>query len=467
TNMATLRWSGPVWSLPGGPLTLSGAAERRKEGTIGSYNGTNSVVPEARSHSYSIGQSQSITAVYSELTMPLFGGRRKLPGVHRLELQAAVRKEWFGVKTTRLAASNSLSYQLLSGGVPNAVPFATTHGLAKYDSTNPTFGFVYNPIPDVMLRASTASAFGAPTYSQLLPGLPSTRTTTVLDPRRSNASTATMTIGGGNPDIDPESSQSQSAGIVITPRFLKQLRLAVDYTQIEKDNNIGSLGAQAIVNNERYFPTRVTRGTPLATDPSGVGPITLVNTTALNLYKTKVETYDVTADYRWDSAQRGSVTLGALATWQPHYQQQLTLDAPLVEYSNYSSANYPLHFRGNASLTWEHRRWVAGWTSLYYGSYRIYGPPIVAATTNVLNNGGPTVGSQITHDLFVSYRVPSASRGSSWYERALDGVDVQLGVKNVFNTQPAFDGSAPGTFYASPWVSMRMAEYTVSLKKRY
>jgi len=54
-------------------------------------------------------------------------------------------------------------------------------------------------------------------------------------------------LNGGNPDLDPETADTLTAGIVWTPQSLPGLSLTVDYYDIEITDTIGSLGADDIV----------------------------------------------------------------------------------------------------------------------------------------------------------------------------------------------------------------------------
>ncbi len=51
---------------------------------------------------------------------------------------------------------------------------------------------------------------------------------------------------GGNPDLDPETGETWTMGIVVSPTLLPHWNFAVDYFQIEVDNAIGETDAAAI-----------------------------------------------------------------------------------------------------------------------------------------------------------------------------------------------------------------------------
>lgn len=56
------------------------------------------------------------------------------------------------------------------------------------------------------------------------------------------------TWNGGNPDLSPEIADTQTYGVVFTPRALPGFTAAIDYYNIKIDDTIGSLGAEDIQN---------------------------------------------------------------------------------------------------------------------------------------------------------------------------------------------------------------------------
>jgi len=54
---------------------------------------------------------------------------------------------------------------------------------------------------------------------------------------------------GGNPNLQPEKSDTYTAGIVFTPRFLENFSASLDYFNIKLVDTIGSIGADTIINS--------------------------------------------------------------------------------------------------------------------------------------------------------------------------------------------------------------------------
>jgi outer membrane receptor protein involved in Fe transport len=54
----------------------------------------------------------------------------------------------------------------------------------------------------------------------------------------------TLFISGGNPDLEPETADTLTVGVVIAPEAIPNLQVSVDYFDIEMEGEIGSLGAK-------------------------------------------------------------------------------------------------------------------------------------------------------------------------------------------------------------------------------
>lgn len=69
------------------------------------------------------------------------------------------------------------------------------------------------------------------------------------------------------------------------------------------------------------------------------------------------------------------------------------------------------------------------------------------------------------HDVFASYRFGARS-GAGWSEGLLKGLEVQLGVKNVFKTIPPFQ-SSNDVIYMSSYGDVRLRDISLSIKKAF
>lgn len=434
----TVRAAGPVLNLPAGEMNISILAEERYE-PVGEGISFGNFVPH---------RSQTVQSAYLETQVPLVGNEQKIPAVTELSLQLAGRFDRYKV----------------DGVAATTAPGATVQrATSRQDSTNPTVGLRWEAAGGVMLRGSFGTGFLPPTTNQLAPSALAVQSAGLVDPRRGNTLTGAATlVNGGNSALQPEKSKSWSTGVVYEPVFASGLRLSLDYTRIKKTNAITTLTAQQIINNELTLPGRVERAAAPPGDPYGVGPITLINNTLINLASAEVEAYDLAADYAVKTGSDLTLGLFGVATWTTHYRTQVLASDPVVD-SVGITRNFPLKFKANAGLTWQYRHLKGGWTTRYFNSYQVALNPATTGAATVANQGGLRVPSQVYHDVFVGY---AFDRGNARLNRILADAEIRIGVNNVFNTKPPFD-AGDSSYYYSPYGDALLANYYVSLSKKF
>ncbi|MGP1609761.1 MAG: TonB-dependent receptor domain-containing protein, partial [Burkholderiales bacterium] len=101
----------------------------------------------------------------------------------------------------------------------------------------------------------------------------------------------------GNPVLEPEQAETNTAGVIFTPTFIDGLQLSADWYSIEIDGQIGSVNPQQIadqcyLSNEQEFCARI------KTDVNGV--ITDITNSFINLDRFETSGVDLVAAYRAD-----------------------------------------------------------------------------------------------------------------------------------------------------------------------
>lgn len=448
---AALRFAGPLFDLPAGPLVLSTLLEYRDE----EFSDATWTQPGATL--FFPARSASAASVYVETKVPLVSERNARPGIQALELQLAARADEYRTlgRTGFVIAGSS-------------TPVVSARN--EISSVNPTVALRYQPSADVAIRTSYATGFVPPGVGQLAPSL-NTVPITLIDPRRGDTPTtldAGQVLQGGNPDLNPEESRSWSLGVIVTPRFAEGLRLSLDYTRIRKTDNIASYptGVLGLLNDEALFPDRVQRGPNLPGDPAGwAGPITLLNNTLFNIASAEIEALDLQVDYSL-TTEFGTFSVSGVATRQLHLKTttldgQPTLENVGVTYNN------PQRFTGNAELKWQQHGWTAGWLARHYDAYLTANPSVPgnAAVIALQGNDG-RVPSQTYHDLFVSW-TPELSPRS--VPRFLLGAEFQFGLRNVFDKTPPFDANVYNLIrlFHSPLGDPLGRSWQVAVSKRF
>lgn len=445
-----VRFSGPIFQLPAGPVILSTALERRRDETDAStlfgLTGSPPLLLPARHQVMNSGYIEAIVPVLAEAKW-----------AKELSLQLAFRAE-----QSKVQGSNSF----VAPGSP------VVSAMNKNSSQDPTVAIRYRPVSDVILRASYGTGFLAPNVNQLVASV-TTNVVGPIDPLRGNVTGPSyIAVSGGNPNLIPEKSTSWSSGVVYTPSSLPGLRLSLDYIKINKrDNILSNISVQNIVNLEQFFPGRITRGPVLPGDPYSVGPITQVDFTAMNVARTRLEAWDMAVEYSWPSAY-GTFDLSMAATYNSRYDTRLLPNvdwASAVGIANFAGVGGQngaviLKRRSNATVSWTRDALTLGWSVNFYDSYLPLDPSAAANIARLAAHGDDwTVPAQWFHDLNASYDFDRRGGAKS---RWLDGLALSLGIRNVLGTQPQFD-VGNGHSYASLFGDPRLRTGYVSLKKRF
>lgn len=442
-----LRASGPLARLPGGELLTTwsvGFEEdvRRDYVTWRTFFGA---AAGQSSTSRTTGGSQGKGHIYGEAWLPVISPANRRPGVAQLDVQLAGRAEWFDVRDVSDDGRD-----------------------VAFDASSFTAGVRYRPVRDVMLRASFGTGFRAPDFAEIRPMQPPLPVSPVSpngwlpvpvrDPKRGSTMAQNTVSRGGNPDVRPERSDNVTLGLVVEPRILPGLRVAFDSTVVRRRNEIRSLGWQVIVDNEELFPGRVIRGPVPPGDPYGVGAITFVDGTMMNVFDSRSVNYNVSVDFERATERAGRWEFFVLGnTWQ-HYTRKIDPDSPAMEQINSRGpfTQAQPKFVVNGGVSWTGGNWTAGWVVRFYGHHRVH-------EAMVKVNGGEFVDEQMFHDVFAGYSFPvRTARGRA---QLLSGVEVQVGAKNVFNTPPRFDGST--TRFYSPYGDLRRGSIYLTVRKRF
>lgn len=233
---------GELFDLPGGPAQLVLGAEYRKEknniGVIPQYN------PDSPLFDPSIGTTASplvgsytVREEFSEVSLPLV---KNLPLLHTLSLDGAVRFSHYST------AGNTTTWKL--GGLWSPIRdirFRGTYGKAVrapnigeiFTASNISGMWLSDPCNyyNVKYRADM-SQYAAANCAAIKP---------------SNYNTYWLwlqTNTQGNPALKPEVAKTLTLGVVLQPRFIKNLTLTADYYNIDLRGAIDTFPAQTVID---------------------------------------------------------------------------------------------------------------------------------------------------------------------------------------------------------------------------
>lgn len=402
------------------------------------------------------------------------------------------------------------AYMELGIPVVEGLPFADSVNLSvagrfsKYAILDRTFtnfshkfGLEYRPMPGLLIRSTVSEAFRAPAITDLFLGQ-STSFPSLNDPCDDYANSDSENVQtncandgvpgnftearsqlpstfGGNPNLEPETADTLSAGFVWSPDFIQDFNIALDWYNVVVEDFITFPGATTVLAacyqadpNNRQLCEFVER------NPDG--SIANVSNIAANLAEREVEGVDMNIDWRLpfevlEPYGNFKVVLDLAYTTKLE-QSTLALDEdgnPVKSTFNFAGLGFGTaavpRSKINASLDWDLGAWNAAWAVRYVHSFdefcddgrgeegRAANPGVLANPTPVLSNeeaglcdgvsrnvGGDVlaineVESVFYHDMLVGYDFAK-------YKTA-----VTFGVRNVFNQNPPLHANAFSSSY--------------------
>lgn len=476
---ASLRLAGPLpVTLPGGKPTMTVELQRNRVNMPGarSYTVLNTGATGSTTAAYSPPRALTTDSGYFEAKLPVISADNHIPLINALELQVAARYERYAVDgTLGNITCYTLPRPLTTADLATPCPASGTvvkSARSERSSFNPTYSARWQIVPDLALRGSYSTGYRAPDASRLIPQTASV-VIAATDPLRGNSVIGTSIgpfslipgFSGGNADVKPEHSTSYTAGAILTPRGIPNLRISVDWTKIVKRDNyydptqillapfLTGAAGQAIF--EEYLaahPERFTRCGTAA--PYTVAPICSIDATTINLAGSRVGAIDFAADY---SSKLGGGTLdfSLSATWLYQFDVQVTSGSPVTRWDGVASNLFYTvgggdggpAWKGNATLRYSTDRWSLGARGHYFDGYWIN-----STHTYDTRQHGSSVPAQVFFDLFGSYKI-------------FRGTELSAGVRNVFNRLPAFDASST-TLYSGAG-DPRGASYYLTVAQKF
>jgi iron complex outermembrane receptor protein len=237
-NIFQLNFSGDLGglALPGGDIGWALGYENRRESAASKPDGGAAVGAVYATPGQTTAGNYQVDEVYGEVALPILSG---VPMAELLTLEASAR--WTDVDFL--------------------------------DDSDTVFkvALEWAPIEDLRLRGTFSEGFRAPNISELFLGQQQSAES-YTDPCRNYGTSGTdantvancqadglapdfnlatfqaTTLQGGNPDLTPETSESLTFGLVVTPRFLEELSVSIDYFDIEITDAVGTAPTSEVIS---------------------------------------------------------------------------------------------------------------------------------------------------------------------------------------------------------------------------
>ncbi len=242
--------------------------------------------------------------------------------------------------------------------------------------------------------------------------------------------------GGGNGNLKAETSESKIAGVIWTPQFIN-LQVAVDYSEIDIDNEITQFGAAKIA--ERcYESANLTSSFCSLVSRDSTGAL-VVHNNYVNVAEQKNRAIDLNVDYR-HNFDLGQLSFHSEFTWQLQDTTKLFGDSDEDDYNGSTYIYDGPDFSGRANLTFRHDDWTINWTTSFIGKGSdaelagdLVGTSKYATSTDYDYVSGGVYYKYVYrkyHTEFMAYH------DVSFRKKIDDKTTLTFGVQNVFDEAP-------------------------------
>jgi iron complex outermembrane recepter protein len=297
------------------------------------------------------------------------------------------------------------------------------------DSTNPKVALRWAPIEQLALRASWGTGFRAPSLAQIGLG-PSQESQFFIDtfgcaagaPGACGALDYNI-IFSGNPDLEPEESETLNLGVAWRPR--DSLELSLDYWDITQENKIDEAPFGFIY---QQFCGVQDSDVCVRSPPVGgatLGTLQTINSGFLNIGEVNASGVDLTGYQRFDVGP-GRLTLGL------SYQHLLEYER--VELNSAGTAFVARALEGEYEFPEDRAQLSADFSADTWGVYALLSYIGAFEDTPDVDFDGV-----LDYDLFTTPKVDSwTTLNLQFRYTGMDNVQLLVGVDNVLDEEPPF-----------------------------
>ena len=436
TTTGSVWATGEAFDLPAGPVSLAVGYDYRKEQSQTRWDPISTSGGGTVTQQVNQDGEQDVNEFFFETFVPLI---TDVLGAQELSIEAAVR----------------------------ASDYSTVGSVSSYK-----YGFTWQPVEDIRLRASFAEANRAPNNIELFSrgigsqgGLndPCDNVTAASvgafdDTCRQDPVVASIIASDGifvdeglqvqqptvgNGELNEETAETLTVGIVFTPRFAEGLSIAVDYYDIEIEDAISEIDASDILEicyGSGNFAGTSSCGVPIRN--AVTGQLVEVTETSLNVNALRTSGIDVTARYSFEPSETripglnrlpGSLDLGLILSQVEELEEEAPIpgSTDVLVSDNVGLLGSPEN-RWRFSASWENGPWSVGWRTTYVGEMlNDDNSRNRLEACQEFNNCGDKIAlfidGEFTHNLRVGYELGNIFGG--------ENTRVYAGINNVGNNQ--------------------------------
>jgi iron complex outermembrane receptor protein len=442
SDIVTAKLDGGLFNLPGGRVRAAVGVEYRKDNQ-GQFNTTQSTAPLAgQSIVIRSEKDMTVKSVFAEVVAPLIGPDNAMPFARRLDVSAAVRH--------------------------------TDYNILEKATTDPKIGVTWEPVDDLKISGSYSTSFRVNLASTDPNNAPLLRIRTITDYLGAGGVANAIQRGGGNPELEPETSRTWTIGADWKPNGVKGLSLSLTYFNVRYVGVIDTPGAAVLnaitANSEAIYrdflirrPSTVTPGASdaafntmvaqLIAQPQFTGAVispvnVIIDARSRNAGVIETSGLDFRVAYN-RSTGMGDFNAALSGEYFFNYDRSLTPTGELTPRLNL--IDFPQRYRLRGELGWTHPSGISA--SLFANFTPSY--------TNTYPTPVARVSSYLTFDLGLAY--DTADRPSS---SLLRDIRLSVNVQNLFDKDPPYVAEFNQNFDSSI-TSMLGRTVTMQLSKRF
>jgi outer membrane receptor protein involved in Fe transport len=258
--------------------------------------------------------STEVKELFAEARIPLLTDRI----IERLAFEGGYRQSWYSNPSSEIS-SNAYKLALDLTAVRGLRFRATQQRAVRAPNIVELF---FPPISDFFEFDRCAGPTPQATQAECaLTGVSASQYGHIL---RSPGTFGYNAISGGNPDLEPETATTRTAGVVLEPAFLRGFNATIDWWSIDLKGAIEEVRPQTIMNTclatgDPFFCNRIHRD---ANGSLWLTPEGFVDSRLVNIGSIKIRGIDVGATYTRGLGSHGSVTAEFLGS----YLDRFTVD---------------------------------------------------------------------------------------------------------------------------------------------
>jgi outer membrane receptor protein involved in Fe transport len=430
-KIASVTASGKLFDIPdvGGPVSLAvGGVFDREDGkytpdpVTASGDSVDGLV-------VATGGGYQVWSGYAELNATLL---QNMTGADKVELVGAIRGGSYDTFGSFVTWKGGLRWQLLKD--------IAVRGTASTAFRAPNIPDLYagqvDSFPTVFDPCDTSGANGpisATAAAQCArEGVPTNFTDTAIQLKERL---------GGNPDLEPETAKTYTAGIVFTPTFFKGFSLALDYYNIDIENAITAEGADIILNNcyqtDNPDPAECAK---VVRDPIS-HKVQFISDLNTNIGGESTSGVDFDVAYRFRVNPIGNLRLNLFGTYLMAHDAVVAGGRKIEGAGVYDLGLNP-RIRFNFATQWAKEGWGAGFNVRFVGAFT----ECQGGDCSEIDNPDPDMKAP-THDI-PSYATLDlhASKDFDW---AVGKTTIAIGAQNVLDQDPPYVFTGAGTLTVS------------------